>query len=63
MGYMVNKFEHVRGRAPCTGQWGPTQREAWAGALTDRQNDKQTDMAENITFPQLHWQAVKIELA
>ena len=62
MGYMVNKFEHVRGEGSLYRTVGPYT-EVWAEALTDRQNDKQTDMAENITFPQLHWQAVKIELA
>ena len=41
---------------------GPVQRrdQAWIPFSVDRMTDRQTDMMENIIFPQLHWQAVII---
>ena len=56
------------GLEPCTGRWAVpilfTEGASGSGPSTvgkpivDRLTDRQTDMIDNITSPQLHWQAV-----
>ena len=54
MGLKVNKFEHVWGLRPLTGEThGPVQRGTPCPLPTPQ--NRMTDVTENFIFPQLRW--------